>query len=87
VKSYTISSLCHALLSNKFEGVNIDSATCKDKLDMFNLRDHLKNPDVDGMANITFPNALVQQIGNFTLANLTNMYGKCKHERKKLILL
>ena len=33
------------------------------------------------------PNPLVQQIGIYTLADLTNLYKKYKHKRTKLILL
>ena len=33
------------------------------------------------------PNPPVQHIGNYTLADLTNMYRKYIHKRKKFILL
>ena len=33
------------------------------------------------------PKLLVQQIGNYTLADLTNIYRKYKHKRMKHILL
>jgi len=33
------------------------------------------------------PNPLVEQIGNYTLADLTNMYRKYKHKRTKHIQL
>ena len=33
------------------------------------------------------PNPLVQQIGIYTLADLTNLYKKCKPKRTKHILL
>ena len=33
------------------------------------------------------PNPLVQHIGNYTLADLTNLYKKYKHKRRKHVLL
>jgi len=47
---------------------------------------HHLNPQMFRLLPRT-PISLVQQLGNYTLADLPNLYNKCKHKRTKHILL